>query len=117
MNRTGSNVLCDRRVTEKAKSPLVSYDVQLNLALANDMFFISIGEVQTSVAWLLEMMTVLAHHDAAPYFDRYPPAFIAASGSIMQRGVILMELQAALRNPRSQSQGRLAPALAHIVSS
>ena len=82
MNRTGSNVLCDRRVTEKAKSPLVSYDVQLNLALANDMFFISIGEVQTSVARLLEMMT-LAHHDAAPYFDRYPLAFIAASGSIM----------------------------------
>ena len=104
-------------MTEEAKSPLVSYDVQLNLALANDMFFISIGEVQTSVARLLEMMTVLAHHDAAPYFDRYPPAFIAASGSIMQRGVILLELRAALCNPLSQKQGQLAPALAHIVSS
>ena len=43
------------------------------------MFFISIGKVQTCVARLLETMTVLAHHDAAPYFDRYPPAFIAAS--------------------------------------
>ena len=53
-------------MTEKAKSPSVSYDVQLNLALANGMFFISIGEIQTRVARLLEMMTVLAHHDAAP---------------------------------------------------
>ena len=66
-------------MTEKAKSPLVSYDAQLKLALANDIFFISIGKVQPSAARLLEMMTVLAHHDATPYFDRYPPAFIAAS--------------------------------------
>ena len=79
MKTTGSKELCDRRVTEEAKSPLVSYDVQLNLAIDNDMFFVSIGEVQTSVARLLEMMTVLAHHDAAPYFDQYPPAFVAAS--------------------------------------
>ena len=79
MKTTGSKELCDRRVTEEAKSPLVSYDVQLNLALANDMFFISIGEVQISVARLLEMMTVLAHHDAAMEAGGYRSKYGAAS--------------------------------------
>ena len=95
MNTTGSIELSDQRVSEKAKLRSVSRDVQLNSALANGMLFISIGKVRTHVAQLLEMMTVLAHHDAAPYFDRYPPAFIAASGSITQRGVILLGLRAA----------------------
>ena len=116
MNTTGSIELSDQRVSEKAKSRLVSHDVQLNSALANGMLFISIGKVHTHVAQLLEMMTALAHHDVAPYFDRHPRAFIAASGSITQRGVILLGLRAALRNPFNQKQSQLAPALAHIAS-